>query len=60
MKSWKTTLAGLLTGMPVIISAVMDAYNSGQFVGKTAVQIFIAIGIILMGYVSADHSPKTT
>lgn len=60
MKSWKTTLAGVLTGLPVIISSVMEAYNSGQFIGKNAIQIFIAIGIILMGYLSADHSPKTT
>lgn len=56
MKSWKTTLAGLLTGVPVAIDALVQAYNAGTFTGKTGTQLAVAVGLVLLGLYSKDHN----
>ena len=56
MKSWKTTLAGLLAGLPVAITALVDAYNAGQFTGKSVLQVILGVGIILIGIFAKDHN----
>ena len=52
--SWKTTLAGLITGITPIIYALVDAYNSGAFTGKNGEQVAIGIGLIAIGVLSKD------
>jgi len=52
--SWKTTLAGILTGLTPIIYAILDAYNSGAFTGKNGEQVAIGIGLIAIGVLSKD------
>ncbi len=52
--SWKTTLAGLLTGLTPIIYALIDAYNSGAFTGKNGEQVAIGMGLIAIGVLSKD------
>ena len=54
MKDWKTTLLGLMAGLPMAVDAVVNAYAAGQFVGKSGWQLFIALSIILLGVFSAD------
>lgn len=55
MRNWKTSLAGLIAGAPFAINAVLTAYNAGSFDGKSGMQLFAAIGIVLFGLVSKDH-----
>lgn len=52
--SWRTSLAGLVTGLGVAGDAVLQAYASGAFTGKTGFQLAAAIGIILLGLYSKD------
>lgn len=54
MKDLKTTLAGLVAGIPMAVDALMTAYNSGAFTGKSGVQLAIAIAIVLLGYLASD------
>lgn len=56
MKNWKTTLSGLLVGLPVAINALLDAYTAGAFTGKSGGQLVAAIGIILLGLYSKDKN----
>ena len=55
MKNIKTTLAGLMVGLPVAADALIAAYNSGAFTGKSGLQLAAAVGIVLLGLVSKDH-----
>lgn len=54
MKDYKTTLMGFMAGLPMAIDAVVNAYASGQFVGKTGWQLYIAFAIILLGVFAGD------
>ena len=54
MKDLKTTLAGLLTGVPVAVDALITAYNAGAFTGKSGLQLVFAIGIVLLGIHASD------
>lgn len=54
MKDLKTTLAGLVAGIPMAVDVLMTAYNSGAFTGKSGVQLAIAIAIVLLGYLASD------
>lgn len=56
MKSWKTTLAGLLTGLPLAIDALVQAYNAGAFTGKSGLQLLAAIGLVLLGLFAKDRN----
>lgn len=56
MASIKTTIAGLITGLPVAIYALIQAYNAGTFTGKTGFQLVAAIGLILLGLFSKDYN----
>jgi hypothetical protein len=56
MKSWKTTLAGILAGLPVAVQSLLDAYNSGQFTGKSFSQLAVGVGIILIGVYAKDKN----
>lgn len=60
MKSWKTTLAGLVAGLPIAIDALAQAYTAGQFNEKSGVQLLLAIGLILIGAYSKDHNVTGT
>ena len=55
LTSWKTTLAGILAGLPIGIDAIVQAANGGALVGKTGAQLLLAIGLILIGAYSKDH-----
>ena len=63
MKNLKTTLAGLLTGLPLLIDALIQAYNNGAFTDKSGSQLLLAIGLVLIGYLASDKNkpnmPKT-
>ena len=54
MKNWKTTLAGLIAGLPIAIDAVMQAYTSGYFTDKTGWQLVASIAFILLGAILKD------
>lgn len=55
-KNWKTTLGGLVAGLPIGINAVINAYAAGELNGQSGSQLFLAIGIILLGAYSKDHN----
>ena len=54
MKDLKTTLAGLVTGLPFLIDALITAYQAGSFEGKNTLQLVASIGVILLGWLVAD------
>ena len=56
MKNLKTTLAGLLTGLPLLIDALIQAYNAGVFTDKSGSQLLLAIGLVLIGYLASDKN----
>lgn len=56
MKNWRTSLAGLVTGLPVAIDALVQAYNSGAFTGKTGTQLLIAIALVGIGLLAKDKN----
>jgi len=58
MKNIKTTLAGIVAGLPLLIDALIQAYNAGAFTGKSGSQLFLSIALIIIGYVLKD--PKKT
>ena len=58
MKNWKTTLAGIITGLPLLIDALVQAYAIGTFTGKTGVELSLSIALIVIGWFLKD--PKKT
>jgi hypothetical protein len=58
MKNIKTTLAGIVAGLPLLIDALIQAYNAGAFTGKSGSQLFLSIALIIIGYILKD--PKKT
>ena len=58
MKNLKTTLAGIVAGLPLLIDALIQAYNAGAFTGKSGSQLFLSIALIIIGYILKD--PKKT
>ena len=58
MKNLKTSLAGLLAGMPFVIDELMQAYTAGSFTNKSGLQLVAAIGVVLLGLYSKDHDVK--
>ena len=48
MKDLKTTMAGLVLGLPIAEDALTTAYQAGAFTGKTALQTIIAAVIIIV------------
>ena len=52
--SWKTTLTGLLTGLVPILYALIDAFNSGAFTGKSTAECMVGAGVIVLGYLAKD------
>ncbi|APZ82913.1 hypothetical protein [Flavobacterium phage FL-1] len=60
MKNWKTTLIGLITGLIPAIDALITAYNSGYFTGKTGGQLILGIGIILFGALAKDYNVSSS
>lgn len=56
MKNWRTTLAGLVTGLPFLIDALVQAYNSGAFTDKSGWQLFGAIGWIVVTFLVKDFN----
>lgn len=55
MINWKTTLAGLVAGIPTVVAAIVTAYQAGQFNGESFGEIALGIGMILVGALSKDH-----
>ena len=58
MKNIKTTLAGILAGLPLLIDALIQAYNAGAFTGKSGSQLVLSIALIVIGWFLKD--PKKT
>ena len=58
MKNLKTSLAGLLAGLPFIVDALIQAYTAGTFTNKSGLQLVAAIGVVLLGLYSKDHDVK--
>lgn len=56
MKNWKTTLSGLLIGLPLAIDAISTAYTSGIFYGKSGLELLVAVGAVLFGAYAKDHN----
>lgn len=54
MKNWKTTLAGIIAGLPFAIDAIMQAYTAGYFTDKTGWQLVASIAFILLGAILKD------
>jgi len=58
MKNLKTTLAGLLTGLPLLIDALIQAYNAGAFTDKSGSQLVLAIGLVTIGWLASDKKKE--
>ena len=58
MKNIKTTIAGIVAGLPLLIDALIQAYNAGAFTGKSGIQLVLSIALIVIGYILKD--PKKT
>lgn len=58
MKNIKTTLAGIVAGLPLLIDALVQAYNAGAFTGKSGSQLVLSIALIVIGWFLKD--PKKT
>jgi hypothetical protein len=58
MKNLKTSLAGLIAGVPFIIQSLIEAYTAGAFTNKSGLQLMAAIGVVLLGLYSKDHDVK--
>ena len=58
MKNFKTSVAGLLAGLPFIVDALLQAYTAGTFTNKSGLQLVAAIGVVLLGLYSKDHDVK--
>lgn len=56
MKNWKTTIAGYAVSLPLLIDALVQAYNSGYFTEKTGWQLYLSIGIIILSTLAKDHN----
>ncbi|HJS00721.1 MAG TPA: hypothetical protein VJ780_07295 [Flavobacterium sp.] len=54
MKNWKTTLAGLIAGLPVAIDAIIQAYTAGYFTDKSGWQLVASLAFIVLGAVLRD------
>ena len=54
MKDLKTTITGLVAGVPLAAQALLTAFEQGAFTGKTGLQLLAAIGLILLGLWSSD------
>lgn len=54
MMNWKTTLAGLVAGIPTIIVALVNAYQSGQFSGENIGQVIAGASLIVLGLIAKD------
>lgn len=54
MRNWKTTLAGLVAGLPVAIDAILQAYTAGYFTDKSGWQLAASIAFIVLGAVLKD------
>ena len=54
MKNWKTTVAGVLAGLPLLIDALLQAYAAGSFTGKTGGELSLSIALIVIGWVLKD------
>ena len=52
--SWRTTVAGWMTGLMPVVYAVLTAYNNGQFDGKNVVEMLFGIGVIVLGTMAKD------
>lgn len=60
MKSWKTTLAGALTGGGFIVDAVIDAASKGAFTGKHGKELALGIALVVWGAWQKDHNVSGT
>lgn len=56
MKSWKTTLAGLLAGGALVAKALLAAYTAGTFNGETGITLVIGICVVALGALAKDHN----
>ena len=56
MKNWRTSLVGLIGGLPLLIDALVQAYNSGYFTDKTGVQLWISIALIVLSLLAKDKN----
>jgi len=56
MKDLKTTLAGLIPGLLLAGNALIEAYTTGYFDGKTGKQLLMAAGLFLIGWYAKDKT----
>jgi hypothetical protein len=59
MKNWKTTFIGIAAGAPIVIDALVNAYNDGYFTNKNGWQLAAAVAIIVLGAVLKDNVLRT-
>ena len=50
----KTTIAGIVAGAGPILSALIHAYQSGQFNGESGEKIALGCALIVLGYLAPD------
>lgn len=60
MRNWQTTLAGLVTGLPFVVDAIVQAFTAGYFTDKSGWQLFGAIGWIVVTALVKDHNVTGT
>jgi len=58
LASKSSTLAGLITGLPLLIDALIQAYNAGAFTNKSGSQLLLAIGLVTIGWLASDKKKE--
>jgi len=56
MKSFKTTLAGIISGLAVGGHAVLSGVEQGVFTGKHGLELVLALGLTLLGATEKDNN----
>lgn len=60
MKNWRTTLVGLISGLPFLIDALVQAYNTGYFTDKAGWQLWASIAWIVLSVLVKDKAVSGT
>lgn len=55
LRNWKTTLAGILTGGPLLACQFFHICSVGHFGSGDWLQVVSGVGAVLTGFLAKDH-----
>ena len=56
LKNFKTTIAGIVAGLPIAVHAIFQAITDGTLTGQSGSQLLMGLGIVLLGAYAKDHN----